>query len=161
VARAVLTELDRDPLAASLALDLAVRILSWSELSDRLGRWSADGRLDGDLLASAVRMLSRATAVGQRTAHDDMAMLERDLAASGQPQLRRLGLAVLVGLADTTGGWSPDRRERLAAYQADDSALVAAAAQFTFPPEGAPPRHTIKLGHGDPGSPDRLARRTR
>jgi hypothetical protein len=137
VARGVLTELDRDALAAPLALELAARILTWQELGERLERWSAARQLDGDLFASAVRMLDHATAVGQRADHDGLAALERHLAAAEEPRLRRLGLAALVGLVETPGGWSSGRRELLAAYQADPSALVAGPAQFTFPPEEA------------------------
>jgi hypothetical protein len=42
-------------------------------------------------------------------------------------------------MARDARGWTEERLARLHAYRADRSPLVAAAAQFTFPPgEGAP-----------------------
>jgi hypothetical protein len=142
VAGAVLAELARDPLAAPLELELAARTLSWPELGERLRRWAAEGHLDGDLLAGAVATLGRATVSAQRAELGGLVELEADLSAAEEPRLRRLGLATLVGLAATPGGWSGERLGRLRAYRGDGSALVAGPAQFTFPPgdpEDEPP----------------------
>jgi hypothetical protein len=142
VAIAVLAELARDPLAAPLELELAARTLSWPGLGERLRRWAAEGHLDGDLLAGAVATLGRPTVSPQRAEVEGLAELEADLSAADEPRLRRLGLATLVGLASTPGGWSRERLDRLRVYRADASALVAGPAQFTFPPgdpEAEPP----------------------
>ncbi len=47
--------------------------------------------------------------------------------------LRRLGLAALVGWAWHTDGWNAKTMRRLRVYRVE-AALVAAAAQFTLPP---------------------------
>lgn len=78
---------------------------------------------------------------------------ERELAVADEPRLRRLGLAALVGLAQTPGGRSPDRLALLAAYRADRSALVAgparcpdrAQARLRDPPS-APRRRRARRG---------------
>ena len=64
-----------------------------------------------------------------------MAALEASLADSPDPILRRFALAALVGLAQSPRGWDRVLRDRLDAYRRDPSTLVAAAAQFTFPPD--------------------------
>jgi hypothetical protein len=135
VAVSVLAELDRDPLTASLAFAIAVRALPWSELGARLAGWSAAGALDGDLLGEAVGMLTRPAASGRPLDFVALAALERELANTADPRLRRLGLAILSGLAASPGGWSAERLAWLDAYRADPSALVAGPAQFTFPPD--------------------------
>jgi hypothetical protein len=134
VARAVLAELARDPMTAPLELTLAVGALSWPELGDRLRRWSADGHLDGDLFATALWTLGQAPEGGRHLELDDLAALEVALSTAEEPRLRRLGLATLVSLAATPGGWSAERLERLRSYRDDRSPLVAGPAQFTFPP---------------------------
>jgi len=59
--------------------------------------------------------------------------LERRLAGSADLVLRRLGLAALVGWAWHTDGWNAKTMRRLRVYRVE-AALVAAAAQFTLPP---------------------------
>ena len=43
-------------------------------------------------------------------------------------------MAALVAQAQSPRGWSAEFLGRLQSYRADPAALVAAAAQFTFPP---------------------------
>ena len=57
------------------------------------------------------------------------------LAASGDENLRRLALAALMAQTNSRLGWNQTRVNRLLKYRQDKSALVAAAAQFTFPPD--------------------------
>ena len=49
-----------------------------------------------------------------------------------------LALAALVAVAGDSLGWNDERLARLRAYRQDPSPLVAAAAQFTLPPEEEP-----------------------
>jgi hypothetical protein len=55
--------------------------------------------------------------------------------AHADERLRRLALAALVALAESTqgAGWTPERLVRLRAFRQDPAPLVAAAAQFTLP----------------------------
>jgi hypothetical protein len=61
--------------------------------------------------------------------------IEEPLARAPDPSLRRLALEALVRAAADQGGWTAERRARLAAFRADTAPLVAEAAQFVFPPE--------------------------
>ena len=61
--------------------------------------------------------------------------LEAALAPSPDPRLRRLALATLVARAESATGWNAGRLARLRAFRNDPSPLVAASAQFTFPPD--------------------------
>ena len=60
--------------------------------------------------------------------------METTLAKSEDEKLRRLALSALVQKSDRLG-WNQERITRLFAYRQDKSILVAAAAQFTFPPD--------------------------
>jgi hypothetical protein len=51
------------------------------------------------------------------------------------PQLVSYGSDALVALARSPRSWDAERLARLQIYRADPAALVAAAAQFTFPPD--------------------------
>ena len=65
---------------------------------------------------------------------DSLPAFEHAVAASSDARLRRLGLAAVVAQATQPAGWTTTLRTRLAQYQADPTPLVAAAAQFIFPP---------------------------
>lgn len=60
--------------------------------------------------------------------------LEAALGEHADARLRRLGLAALAEASRPRRGWSKERQERLAQYQADPDPLVAGAAAFVFPP---------------------------
>ena len=77
-----------------------------------------------------------------RTDGADLASLETALAGSGDDRLRRIALAALVARS-IAKGWPEECRSRLKVYQRDASALVAAAAQFTFPAGGEEPGATL------------------
>ncbi len=47
--------------------------------------------------------------------------------------MRRVALVALVALARSRRAWAAEHLARLQIYRADSAALVAAAAQFTFP----------------------------
>lgn len=61
--------------------------------------------------------------------------LSQALATHPDERLRRIALAALVAAANQPPGWTDEYRFQLEAYRQDDSVLVAAAANFTFPPE--------------------------
>ena len=77
--------------------------------------------------------------LGQRTGppsdSNSLPAFEAALAASPDARLRRLGLAAAVAQATQPAGWTAALRARLDQYRADPTPLVAAAAQFTFPPQ--------------------------
>jgi hypothetical protein len=131
VARAVLAALAADPLAVSLRLSLAAAALPWDELAAVFRRAAEAGELHADALAASALLLGRAVS---RPDIGSMHDLEAVLGASDDERLRRLALAALLAQAAAPRGWNPDRRERLEQYRADPAPLVAAAAQFTFPP---------------------------
>lgn len=67
-----------------------------------------------------------------------MLLMETSWRVSTDERLRRLALAVLVRSAQTSGGWTSERLQRLRAYREDRSPLVASAAAFVFPFGDAP-----------------------
>jgi len=81
-----------------------------------------------------------------RAPADWLESLETTLAASDDRYVRRIALAALVQSA-ATGGWTGSRRARLEQYRHDPAALVAEAAQFTFPPEELSPPATEHPTH--------------
>jgi hypothetical protein len=138
VSRAVLGALAADPLTAVLRVDLAVATLTGPGLADWLADLAATDALHAEALASAIQALlsaaSRPDAIG-------LDQLDAALAVSPDPRLRRLALAALVARAGSGAGWDTGRLVRLRTFRDDPSPLVAAAAQFTFPPDE----------RGDPG----------
>lgn len=89
-------------------------------------------------LGDAVAALAHPGSLGRLLDFGQLAALERGLSAATDARLRRVGLAVLTGLAAGPGGWDPERRALLRAYGEDPSPLVAGPAQFTFPPDEGP-----------------------
>jgi hypothetical protein len=130
-ARAVLDALARDPLTASLRVELAAHALPWEELAPLLTRMAAAGELHAEVLMDA------AHAIGSAAIRPDaggLHALEAALAGSDDAALRRLALAALVAQARSPRGWDEELMARLRASRADAAPLVAAAAQFTLPP---------------------------
>ncbi len=131
VAVAVLDALATDKLTATLQVQLAIRALPWAEAGALLQRLAGEGALHSDALAAASVLLEGRM---QARPSGGLDALERRFAVDDDRYLRRLGLAALSGLA-AVFSWTPELRARLAIYQADASAIVASAAQFTFPSE--------------------------
>jgi len=67
----------------------------------------------------------------------ELLAFETSLAGDSDERLRRLALAALVAQGNGPLGWAPELIARLENYRRDESPLVAAAAQFTFPPPEA------------------------
>jgi hypothetical protein len=130
-ARAMLAALAADPLTATLHVHLAIRTLPWDEVATTLSGMAAAGTLHSEALMAAAAALYQAA---DRPDAAGLATLEETFGRSADERLRRLALAALVALAGPPRGWSPERLARLHAYRADPSPLVAAAAQFSFPP---------------------------
>lgn len=131
-ARAVLAALAIDPLTAGARVELAVRVLPWTELAALLIELVTDGQLHAGVLATAVTAIERAA---DRPDSGNLGQVEAALATSPDERLRRLALAALVALAAPPRGWDNERRARLQIFRADPAPLVAAAAQFTLPPD--------------------------
>lgn len=130
-ARAVLEVMARDPLTASLRVELAVHALPGEELAALLTRMAQAGELHAEAILDAVNALQSAAS---RPGAGGLRALEAALAVSDDAALRRLALAALVAQAQGRRGWADDLLTRLRAYRADAEPLVAAAAQFTLPP---------------------------
>lgn len=134
-AQAVIAALAGDLAAASLRVEIAVASLPPGELALLLTQMADADTLHADAVSAGIRGIAashpRLSAVGWDS-------LEAALAASPDDRLRRLAVAALAAGAGTTEGWTPARRERLESYHRDAAPLVAAAAQFTFPPDDAP-----------------------
>ncbi|MFB9994765.1 hypothetical protein ACFFLM_22685 [Deinococcus oregonensis] len=129
IVEAVLDALAADPLTLHLQVRLAVATLDWPGLAARLLRWAENGQLHPEALMDAVNAVLGA---GRRTDLSQIHLLE-GLLAGGPPETRRIALAALIVAAQAPGTWTTERLERLRAYRADPSVLVASAAQFTLP----------------------------
>jgi hypothetical protein len=130
--RAVLAALTADPLTATVQVELTVAALLWNEFTALLQHLVATDLLHAEVMTAAVTALQ---INARRAEAADLTALETSLAGASDPRLRRLALAALVAQAQPPRGWDPERLARLQHYGADPVPLVAAAAQFTFPPE--------------------------
>jgi len=140
-ARALLDAMAPDPLTAEIRAEVALAALPWEEVTPLLERMAETGELHADVLVAARSALQRA---GRRSDAEELDAVEASFSASPDERLRRLALAALVTRARGAEGWTEERLARLQAFQEDPSPLVAAAAQFTFPPPD------------DPGSDDEI-----
>lgn len=131
IVHAVLDSLQPDPLTAVERVKLAVAALPWSELGTYLVQLAARDELTADVMASAIAAFQEHR---RRSDIADITVVEMTLSQQDDAQLRRLALAVLVTAANSPSGWTEELIARLHEYRADPSPLVAAAAQFTFPP---------------------------
>jgi hypothetical protein len=129
--RAVLEALTGDPHTAALRVVLAARALPWPEVAELMARMAGAGELHAQALCSAGTAIEQATRRGDATG---LGELETTLAASEDPALRHLALNALIAQATLPPGWTEERLQRLKDYRADPAPLVAATAQFTFPP---------------------------
>ena len=134
VTRAILDELARDPLTTQAAIGFAYAGLSQSEWADWLENALQSGTLHAGALDAATSLLSNPynPARANRAVGSDESLLNRWRNADA-PELRRLALADLVGAAQSGDGWSGERLAQLEKFRADESLLVSAAAQWTFP----------------------------
>ena len=137
VVHGMLGALRADPLTVRLQVRLAVAGLPWGELAPYFTELAATDALDPESLMAAVQALEASgPRSGPPSAADtgSLPAFEYAMAASADARLRRLGLAALVAQATQPAGWTATLRTRLGQYRADAAPLVAAAAQFTFPP---------------------------
>lgn len=134
VTRAILDELARDPLTTQAAISFAFAGLSEAEWADWIEGALQSGALHADALHAASAILSDEYHVARanRAIGSDESLLERWRNAQA-PELRRLALADLVGAAQSGAGWNDERLAQLEKFRADESLLVAGAAQWTFP----------------------------
>ncbi|GAB3636296.1 hypothetical protein GCM10027422_18860 [Hymenobacter arcticus] len=135
VVHGVLAALHPDPLTVRLQVRLALAGLPWPELAPYLTSLAATDALDAEVLMATVRALddSRQRIASQEDVNS-LLVLEHALAVSPDARLRRLALAALRAQATQPAGWTAALRTRLNHYRADPAPLVAAAAQFVFPP---------------------------
>lgn len=129
--RAVLSVLETDPVTATLRITLIAAALPIQEIIAATERMAQTRELHADALTELTGDLT----YSRRLNELEMDTLERAFAASADRYVRRVGLAMLLRLAQTSRGWDTELRSRLQTYRADESALVAAAAQFTFLPD--------------------------
>ena len=132
IIKAVLPVLARDPITVSWQIKLAVASLDWNELEEFLIGLNNRGELHSDALVVAESAILHTY---HRPDIDRLHNLETNLAASEDEKLRRLALSALTAQTRSRLGWNRERVARLLAYRRDSSILVAAAAQFIFPPD--------------------------
>ncbi|KAB8144353.1 hypothetical protein F8S13_05610 [Chloroflexia bacterium SDU3-3] len=130
-ASAVLAALAEDPLAVQQQVILSAAVLNRNEFVQHVRRLAATGQLHADALVACANALVGYAHAWKPTR---FAAIEAALAEEPDAALRRVALAALVAHA-ACAGWSAPLRERLAVYRADPAPLVAAAAQFVFPPD--------------------------
>ena len=135
VVRATLAALRPDLLTVLQQVQLAVAALPWPELAAYLAELAAQHDLHAEACMAAVQAIEasgpRLEAAAEAAA---LPAFEQTMAAHADARLRRLGLAALLAQASQATGWTAALRTRLAQYRADPAPLVAAAAQFVFPP---------------------------
>ncbi|MEM8779447.1 MAG: hypothetical protein AAGF26_11370, partial [Cyanobacteria bacterium P01_G01_bin.49] len=132
IVKTILSVLAFDPLTVAIQIKLAVVTLSWSELAQFIIELNNRQALHSDALSITINTIE---SVNQRNDIADIIKFETTLAAREDEKLRRLALAALITQTNSRLGWNQERVNRLSVYQQDTSALVAAAAQFIFPPE--------------------------
>ncbi len=132
IVKGILSVLAIDPLTVVIQIKLAVVTLSWNELAQFFIDLNNKQQLHPDALVTAVRSIE---SIYQRQDIAEIINLETTLAASEDEKLRRIALAALIAQTNSHLGWDRDRVDRLLKYRQDRSILVAAAAQFTFPPD--------------------------
>lgn len=134
--RAVIAALSSDPVTVNIRAELVVSGLPWDEITLTLAQMAEAGELQAEAFMAVVQAIEC-----PRYGRDNRGLeqLETVLAVSPDEHLRRLALASLVAQAASTEGWTADRRRRLEVYGQDPAPLVAAAAQFIFPPVMFPP----------------------
>jgi hypothetical protein len=134
--RRALAMMADDALLVGLHAQIAARVLTPAELLASLDRIAARGWLDEFPLAAQAPLGELGPAA--------LDAFEEALHDRPHYALRLAALAALQKQA-AARGWTPQLRDRLAAYQADPSPRVAVAAQFIFPPSEeplAPPART-------------------
>ena len=134
IVKAILSVLAIDPLTISIQIELAVKFLPWNELTQFFIDINNRGELHADALFIATHSLNYIGAYRQKDI-EEIINLEITLAASKDEKLRRLALSALIAQTNDRLGWNQARLDRLLVYRQDKSTLVAAAAQFTFPPD--------------------------
>ena len=132
VVRAILAVLEIDLLTVEIQVKLAIVAFSWNELGDFLINLSNSNVLHSDALAAAINTIE---SISQRNDIANIMVLESTLARSKDEKLRRLAVAALIAQTNSRLGWDREKVDRLLAYRQDTSPLVAAAAQFIFPPD--------------------------
>jgi len=132
--RAVIDELNGDDCAVGLQIRLGAAGLPWEEFIALVHLLFDDGKIHAGAVLQAVQAIEGAA---YRTDAEQLHVVEDHFAKSDFDVLRRLGLAALCALCAGQRGWSPDRVQRLERFRKDRAALVAEAAQFTFPPTEA------------------------
>ena len=132
IVKGILSVLAMDPLTVTIQIKLAVVTLPWNELAQFFIDLNNKQQLHPDALVTAVSSIE---SVYQRNNIAEIINLETTLAASEDEKLRRIALAALIAQTNSHLGWDRDRVDRLLKYRQDRSILVAAAAQFTFPPD--------------------------
>lgn len=128
--RVILETLARDPKTVTLQVQCALRYLPPEEFPALFDRLVKNGQFHADALAWALNLVNNEL---YRLTLEQLQALEAALAASEDEHLRRLALAVLVLQSrKQNNDWSDAMLERLRAYRADRSLLVASAAEFTY-----------------------------
>jgi hypothetical protein len=129
--RAVLEALAKDPLTVRWRVELAISSLPTEELVALLSHLVNQNELHAEALSSATAILESG---GLFRDSDEFMRLEATLSTAPDERLRRIALAALIAASQSPHGWSNERLARLEIYRSDSAPLVAAAAQFTFPP---------------------------
>ena len=132
IVRAILSVLAIDPLTVTIQIKLAIVGLPWHELTQFLIDLKNKGELHPDAVSTAINGIE---SIHRRNNIAEIIDLETTLATSEDEKLRRIALAALIAQTNSRLGWNQERVNRLLKYRQDTSALVASAAQFTFPPD--------------------------
>jgi hypothetical protein len=127
----VLAAVERDPTCALLQIRLAAARFAFGPFAEWVARCSStyDWHI-GTLIAVATVVAETSEPV------EELARAEVSWAAAVDPDLRWLALRTLLHAA-SRDGWTPERRNRLAAFCHDASPAVANEAKFVFPPDAA------------------------
>jgi hypothetical protein len=118
-----------DPKTIELQLSLAGTVLSWKEFGQMIVELEQANQLHFDAMQTASKYLSQTARASQTS---ELEELELELKSKKAENLRRLALAALIGIANSSG-WTDERLARLKEFRLDPSLLVSSAALFTLP----------------------------
>lgn len=129
-AESLCTVLKKHPKSVELLITLSGWTLPWTYLLVLLIELDKNSQLHFGAIQAASHILSMKARDADIAELDEV---ERKLKSQNSDNLRRLGLAALQGLANSSSGWTPELLERLRDYRNDQALVVSSAAEFTLP----------------------------
>ncbi len=129
--RKIINKISIDPLLLKAKLKLTIKHLPWSEVVEILRNAVNDSAFTAETQVATAECLTNSYRIDGK----DIRIVEQSFIDSGDERLRHFALAAMIGDINHGNGWTDETREHLKIYQQDISPLIAAEAQFIFPPD--------------------------